>query len=68
MHVLKRLREAKGLFQKDVASAIGVDRTTYVKYERGDREKSRVGFATPLPFHYIGMKGKYQDDMYKMRY
>lgn len=40
MHVLKRLREAKGLFQKDVASAIGVDRTTYVKYERGDSEPS----------------------------
>lgn len=40
MHALRRLREARGLFQKDVASAIGVDRTTYVKYERGDSEPS----------------------------
>ena len=39
MHALRRLREARGLFQKDVASAIGVDRTTYVKYERGDSEQ-----------------------------
>lgn len=40
MHMLKQLREAKGLYQKDVAAAIGVDRTTYVKYERGDSEPS----------------------------
>ena len=36
MHTLKSLREARGLYQKEVAAAIGVDRTTYVKYERGD--------------------------------
>lgn len=40
MHVLKTLREAKSLYQRDVAEAIGVDRTTYVKYERGDSEPS----------------------------
>lgn len=40
MHRLRELREAKGLYQKDVAAAIGVDRTTYVKYERGTSEPS----------------------------
>ena len=40
MHTLKALRESKGLYQKDVAKAIGVDRTTYVRYERGDSEPS----------------------------
>ena len=40
MHKLRELREAKGLYQKDVAAAIGVDRTTYVKYERGTSEPS----------------------------
>ena len=40
MHNLKKLRESRGLYQKDVAAAIGVDRTTYVKYERGDSEPS----------------------------
>ena len=38
MHSLKELRESRGLYQKDVAAAIGVDRTTYVKYERGTSE------------------------------
>ena len=40
MHTLRQLREAKGLLQKDIASYLGVDRTTYVKYERGDSEPS----------------------------
>ncbi len=40
MQTLKNLRLEKGLYQKDVAKAIGVDRTTYVKYERGDSEPS----------------------------
>lgn len=38
MNILKQLREERGLYQKDIASAIGVDRTTYVKYERGSSE------------------------------
>lgn len=41
MHILKslvNLRQQRGLLQKDVAAAIGVDRTTYVKYERGTSE------------------------------
>lgn len=40
MENLKLLREQKGLLQKEVAEAIGVNRTTYVKYERGDSEPS----------------------------
>jgi hypothetical protein len=38
MKILKSLREAKGLTQQIVAQAIGVDRTTYVKYENGQSE------------------------------
>lgn len=40
MNVLKELRTKKGVYQKDVAKYLGVDRTTYVKYERGDSEPS----------------------------
>ncbi len=35
---LKELRSAHGLSQKDVASMLGVDRTTYTKYETGDNQ------------------------------
>ena len=35
MEHLKKLRIQKGLYQKDVASYLGIDRTTYVKYENG---------------------------------
>jgi len=38
MERLKQLREEKNLYQKDVASYLGVDRTTYVKYETGSSE------------------------------
>lgn len=33
--ILKRLRIAKGVSQKDVATFLGIDRTTYLKYESG---------------------------------
>ena len=33
--ILKRLRIAKGVSQKDVAAFLGIDRTTYLKYESG---------------------------------
>ena len=33
--ILRELRERQKLSQQDVAHAIGVDRTTYVKYENG---------------------------------
>lgn len=35
---LKELRLEKGLYQKEVASILGVDRTTYSKYESGTSE------------------------------
>lgn len=35
---LKELRIEKSLFQKDVAAYLGIDRTTYVKYESGASE------------------------------
>lgn len=38
MEQLKILRKQKGLYQKDVANFLGVDRTTYVKYENGVNE------------------------------
>lgn len=38
MERLRDLRKQKGLYQKDVAAYLGVDRTTYVKYEKGSSE------------------------------
>lgn len=38
MNVLKELRTKKGVYQKDVANFLQIDRTTYVKYENGDSE------------------------------
>lgn len=40
MNILKELRTKKGVYQKDVAEYLGVDRTTYVKYENGDSSLS----------------------------
>ena len=37
---LKELRNKKKLYQKDVAKYLGVDRTTYNKYEAGTSEPS----------------------------
>lgn len=38
---LKALREARGLSQAEVASLIGVGRTTYLKYENGENKPVR---------------------------
>lgn len=40
MERLKQLRKNKKLLQRDVAAYLGVDRTTYVKYETGVSEPS----------------------------
>ena len=40
MEHLRELRERKNLYQKDVAAALKIDRTTYAKYETGDSEPS----------------------------
>ena len=39
---LKSLREAKGMSQADCAKALGIDRTTYAKYENGGSVKRNV--------------------------
>ena len=38
---LKKLREEKGLSQNEIAKLLGIDRTTYVKYETGDSKPFR---------------------------
>ena len=40
MERLKELRTKRHLLQKDVAAVLGIDRTTYVKYENGLSEPS----------------------------
>ena len=40
MEHLKQLRKSKNLLQKDMAQILGVERTTYVKYENGTSEPS----------------------------
>lgn len=39
---LKRLREERNLSQAEVAKALGLDRTTYIKYERGGSIRRNV--------------------------
>ena len=38
MNSLRLLRTKKGATQKEVAESLGIDRTTYVKYENGNSE------------------------------
>jgi transcriptional regulator with XRE-family HTH domain len=38
MERLKQLRSERSLYQKDIANYLGIDRTTYVKYENGTSE------------------------------
>ena len=40
MERLKLLRNDRKILQKEVASYLGIDRTTYVKYETGASEPS----------------------------
>lgn len=42
MNRLRKLREKKNVTQKQVADFLGVDRTTYTKYEKGDTEPSNL--------------------------
>ncbi|MBQ6677429.1 MAG: helix-turn-helix domain-containing protein [Clostridia bacterium] len=42
MNILKHLRQQRNLLQKDVAAALGVDRTTYLRYENGATEPDFV--------------------------
>lgn len=38
LNVLKKLRESRGLMQKDVANALGISPAAYSLYEKGQRE------------------------------
>lgn len=40
MERLKQLRTDAGMTQRDIAQMLGVDRTTYVKYENGSSDPS----------------------------
>lgn len=41
MNILKSLRTKKGVYQKDVAAFLDIDRTTYVKWENGNTEPNQ---------------------------
>lgn len=41
MNILKNLRTRKGVYQKDVAAFLDIDRTTYVKWENGNTEPNQ---------------------------
>ena len=43
---LRELREKRNLKQKDIAKILGVDRTTYAKYESGASEPKKDVFIT----------------------
>jgi len=38
MNILKQLRINAGKLQKDIAAYLGVNRTTYLRYEKGETE------------------------------
>lgn len=40
MHTLRELRKEKGFYQKEISAKLGVDRTTYSKWETGENEPS----------------------------
>lgn len=55
MERLKTLRLEKGLYQKDVASFLGVDRTTYVKYELGSSTPNHDILAMLADFYGVSV-------------
>jgi len=62
---LKRLRKEQGLSADELASMIGVDRSTVYRYERGDIDKATVDVIPPLaralqttPQHLLGWDEK----------
>lgn len=55
MELLKKLRQQRGLYQKDVASFLGVDRTTYVKYETGASEPDNKTLSKLADFYDVSV-------------
>lgn len=45
MERLRKLRESKNITQKEMSDFLGVDRTTYVKYETGSSEPNFLTLA-----------------------
>lgn len=41
-HILRELRLARSMSQNEIAKALGIDRTTYVKYEHGGSIKRNL--------------------------
>ena len=41
-HILRELRQDRNMSQSEVAKALGIDRTTYVKYEHGGSIKRNL--------------------------
>ncbi len=41
-HILRELRLARNMSQNEIAKALGIDRTTYVKYEHGGSIKRNL--------------------------
>ena len=52
---LKELRKEKSLYQKDVAAHLGIDRTTYVKYENGSSEPPIEALLELCRFYSVSM-------------
>ena len=52
---LKELRQSRSLYQKDLASLLGIDRTTYVKYENESSEPPLDSLIKLCKFYSVSM-------------
>ena len=52
---LKELRQERSLYQKDIASLLGIDRTTYVKYEKESSEPPIATLIELCRFYSVSM-------------
>ena len=52
---LKELRLSRSLYQKDIASFLGIDRTTYVKYENGTSEPPIDTLLRLCEYYHVSM-------------
>lgn len=52
---LRELRNARGLYQKNIADLLQVDRTTYAKYESGDSEPPLASLIALADFYGVSL-------------
>lgn len=52
---LAELRKEKGLYQKDVAQLLGIERTTYSRYETGDTQPSHENLVKLADFYDVSV-------------